>query len=57
MDAIINTIESDYHLHMVVNKKAMKTIEKHINVNTLVPDFTFLNHKGEKIAVASTSLF
>lgn len=57
MNAIINTIEGDTLLPLVKNKKAMKTTEYKINLNTLVPFFTFLNHKGEKVSVASTSLF
>lgn len=57
MNAIKNTIESDTYLRVVKSKKVIKTILQKSFLNTLVPDFTFLNHKGEEIAVTPTKIF
>ncbi|MBL4746132.1 MAG: hypothetical protein JKY08_07165 [Flavobacteriaceae bacterium] len=57
MDAIINTTAGDVHLKRVLKNKVMKMTKPTLNLNTLVPDFTFLNHQGEKVSVVPTSLF
>lgn len=57
MNAITNSTESDSPLHLIKKKKALDTTENKLNVNTLVPTFAFLNHKGEKIAAVPSELF
>ncbi len=57
MNAITNTAESDTYLRLVKNEEVMEATKIKLNLHTLTPKFSFLNHRGEEVVVVPAELF
>jgi len=57
MNAIETKNTDETHLRLIKNEKNMEISNNKISLNTLVPEFTFLNHKGAAVKVATKNIF